>query len=280
MNGPFRLADARALIVDIDGTLLRGETALPGLGELFAFLRARRIPFVVVSNSATKTAAEYQKKLSGLGAPIEVEHILTAGAATVRYLEGELGRGAGLYVIGEAALYRALDRAGFVLLDDASRPADAVVVGGDWTLTYDKLKHAALLLQRGARFIGTNPDLAYPTEEGLVPETGATLAALQAATGISPTVIGKPERYLFDLALAGLDSRPAETAVLGDRLETDILGGQRAGLRTVLVTSGVDGRRAIVEKGIEPDLVVSRLDELVELWEQQINMTDYKEAKR
>jgi 4-nitrophenyl phosphatase len=136
-------------------------------------------------------------------------------------------------------------------------------------LTYDKLKYAALQLQRGARFVGTNPDLLCPTEEGLVPEAGATLAALEAATEISPVVIGKPERYLFDQAVAMLGSERAAIAVLGDRLETDILGGQRAGLKTVLVTSGVDDERAIVQKGIEPDLVVSGLDMLVELWERE-----------
>jgi 4-nitrophenyl phosphatase len=176
--------------------------------------------------------------------------------------------GARLYVIGEPALEEVLRHAGFALLQDASHPVDAVVVGGDSTLTYDKLKYAALLLQRGARFVGTNPDLLCPTNEGLVPEAGMTLAALQAATGIAPTVIGKPARPLFDLAVQRLGRRPAEVAILGDRLETDIAGGQRAGLRTVLVTSGIDDEDTIRQKGIEPDLVVRGLDMLVDLWEE------------
>jgi 4-nitrophenyl phosphatase len=267
MSRQFRLAAIEALVLDIDGTLLRGPLPLPGLARFFAFLQSRSMPFVVASNNATKTAAAYQQKLAGLGVPIEVEQILTAGAATAHYLAGELDPGAGLYVIGEPALHQELDRAGFVRLPDASRPAAAVVVGGDATLTYDKLKNAALLLQRGARFVGTNPDLLCPTEEGLVPEAGTTLAALQAATGIPPTVVGKPARYLFDGALAAMGSRRAATAVLGDRLETDILGGQRAGLRTILVTSGVDDERTVRHKGIEPNLVVGSLDELVGLWQ-------------
>jgi 4-nitrophenyl phosphatase len=197
---------------------------------------------------------------------VREEQILTAGVATARYLAGELRRGASLYVIGEPALETVLHQAGFVLLADAGQPADAVVVGGDSTLSYEKLKHAALLLQQGARLVGTNPDLLCPTEEGLVPEAGTTLAALEAATGISPVVIGKPACYLFDMAVATMGRERARTAVLGDRLETDILGGQQAGLKTVLVTSGVDNERTVLQKGIKPDLVVGGLNDLVELW--------------
>ena len=147
-------------------------------------------------------------------------------------------------------------------------------------MTYEKLKYAALLLQRGARFVGTNPDVLCPTEEGLVPEAGATLAALEAATGIAPAVIGKPARTMFDMAAERMRSEPAETAVLGDRLETDILGGQRAGFKTLLVTSGIDDEGTILKKGIEPDLVVSGLDVLADLWEKQIPQANDGEAKR
>jgi 4-nitrophenyl phosphatase len=220
----------------------------------------------LATNNATKSATEYQEKLAEIGVKVDAGQIVTAAVATANYIAAELCQGARLYVIGEPALRDELVHAGYNLLDDASQPADAVVVGGDSTLTYDKLKFATLLLQRGARFVGTNPDLLYPTEEGLVPETGTTLAALEAATGISPTVIGKPERHLFDMALAILDSERSRTLVLGDRLETDIGGGQRAELRTALVTTGVDNRESILEKGIEPDLVVDGLESLGELW--------------
>lgn len=279
MSQRFSLVDVRALIIDIDGTLLRGPVPMPGLPRFFTFLRARRIAFLVVSNNATKSATEYWKRLANLGAKVNVEQILTAAAATATYLAVELSDGARLFVIGERALHDVLRQAGFVLVSDAGRPVDAVVVGGDSTLTYEKLKYAALLLQRGARFVGTNPDVLCPTEEGLVPEAGATLAALKSATGISPTVIGKPERYLFDMAVERMRSEPAETAVLGDRLETDILGGQRAGLKTVLVTSGIDNEGTILQKGIEPDLVVSGLDVLADLWEKQSSQGKDSEAE-
>jgi 4-nitrophenyl phosphatase len=276
MNPRLSLGSVRALILDMDGTLFRGPVPLPGLRRTFDFLQAQGISCVVLSNNATKTAVEYQRRLAAQGVQVQAGRILTAAAATAQYLSGKLGPGASLYVIGEPALTGVLRQAGFVLLHGAGQRAagpgsgvDAVVVGGDTSLTYDKLKHAALLLQRGARFVGTNPDLLCPTEEGLVPEAGATLAALQAATGIAPTVVGKPACYLFDMALEVMRSRRAETVVLGDRLETDILGGQRAGLKTVLVTTGVDDERAIREKGIEPDLVVGDLAALVEIWENE-----------
>mgnify|MGYP001819738091 CR=1 FL=1 len=267
MRQQFRLGDVRALIVDIDGTLFRGPVPLPGLRRFFAFLQSREIGSVVVSNNTTKTAAEYWEKLAAQGVQIQADQILTAATATAGYLEGKVGAGTSLYVIGEPALTGVLREAGFVLRQAASLPVDAVVVGGDSTLTYDKLKYAALLLQRGARFVGTNPDLLCPTDEGLVPEAGATLAALEAATGIAPDVVGKPARPLFDLALQRLGCRRYETAILGDRLETDIRGGQEAGLWTVLVTTGIDDQGAVRQKGIVPDLVVSDLDTLVDLWQ-------------
>jgi 4-nitrophenyl phosphatase len=274
MKPRLSLGDLKGLVIDIDGTLLRGAQPLPGISRLFAFLAARRISFVVASNNATKSAIAYQEKLVSLGVQVQEDQILTAGAATARYLAGDLHPGASLYVIGEPALELVLHQAGFVLLADAVQTADAVVVGGDSTLTYEKLKYAALHLQRGARFVGTNPDLLCPAEEGLVPEAGVTLAALEAATGVSPVVIGKPARYLFDMALATMGSRRGATAVLGDRLETDILGGQRAGLKTVLVTTGVDNSSTILQKGIEPDLVVGGLEEFVELWMQSVENGD------
>lgn len=269
MTGPFRFHHIEALILDIDGTLLRGETPLPGFHTLFAFLRAGRIPFVVASNNTTKSPRDYQHKLAALGAEVELPSILTAAVATVDYLRRTLPDNASLYVIGEASLRGALQAAGFRLRPDARQPVAAVVVGGDSTLTYDKLKDAALLLQGGAPLVGTNPDLLCPAEEGLVPEAGTTLAALQAATGAVPTIIGKPQRHLFDLAVERLDRPPERTAVVGDRLETDILGGQQAGLRTILTTTGVDNEATVREKGIYPDRVVAGLEALVEIWQQE-----------
>jgi 4-nitrophenyl phosphatase len=277
----LELHTVQALIVDIDGTLYLGESPLPGVAGFFAFLHREGIPVVVVSNNSTKAPVEYVARLAELGVSLAPEQVLTASEVAAAYLRHELGPGGCVYVIGECSLRKALRASGLTIQEDASQPVGAVVVGGDSTLTYDKLKHAALLLQRGSRFVGTNPDLLCPTDEGLVPEAGTILAALQAATGMMPVVIGKPERHLFDRAVEMLGSRPERTAVLGDRLETDIGGGQRAGLQTILVTTGVDDERTVAQKGIRPDLVVSGLDELVDRWSTSLaQASTVREADR
>lgn len=258
-------ASTISLILDMDGTLVHGNTPLPGLRKLFRFLDSEQIPYFIATNNSTKSPADYRHEFSEYGVEVDKQNILTTGVAVTTYLQTKLAHGSSLYVIGAPALREILQDAGFVLRDNAHQPVDAVVVGGDNTLTYEKLKNATLLLQQGARFVGTNPDVVYPTEEGLVPETGTTLAALQAATGVSPTVVGKPNRTFFELAVAQLGSRPEKTAVVGDRLETDILGGQGVGLKTILITTGVDDQKTTLAKGIQPDWVVESLDALIKL---------------
>lgn len=268
MNQVLDLRQLRAVIADADGTLWRGPAPLPGLADFFDFLHRQGLAYTIVTNNTVETPEQYQRKLAGFGVTVSPERILTAAVATAAYLRERFRPGAAVYVIGETGLREALASAGFTLVQDARRPAGLVVVGGDTGLTYDKLKHAILLLQAGAALIGANPDLLVPTEEGLVPEAGTTLAALQAATGARPTIIGKPEPILFELAMAGMGgTRPDQTFVLGDRLETDILGGQRAGLKTILVTTGVDNESTIPVKGIKPDGVVRGLEELVRVWQ-------------
>lgn len=272
MTNLLNFNNLRALVTDMDGVLLRGPERLPGVADLFNFLHRRRIPFIIATNSSTKTPEEYRQKLARLGAGVvKEENILTSALVTVVYLQREFPIGASVYLVGQPSFEGAIRAAGFSLLPDASQVADAVVVGGDPDLTYTKLKQAVLHIQRGARFIGSNPDVLYPTEEGLVPEAGTTLAAIQAATGVAPLIMGKPERFLFEIAVAKLGSQPAQTVMLGDRLDTDILGGQRAGLKTILMTTGVDTEAAIPVKGIRPDAVFDSLEALVAAWDHQVN---------
>lgn len=260
------LYELKGLILDLDGTLFLGDTVVPGFKKFFEFLKHKKIPFVVASNNATKSPADYARKFIMQGVDVGEEAILTAGTATVEYLIDIYGTRSRILVIGEKALTQPLIEAGFEIQMDASLPVEAVIVGGDSTLNYEKLKNAVLLLQKGADLVGTNPDVVYPSEEGLVPEAGTTLAALKAATGVDPQVIGKPQRHLFDLAVARLGVAASSTAVLGDRLETDILGGKQAGLLTILTTTGVDNERTISQKDIYPDWIVSGLEALIEQW--------------
>ena len=255
----------KALLFDLDGTLLQGDVLLPGVDSLFKYLDQSDFPYFIATNNATKTAVDYQEKLKALGVRVDEDRILTSAIATADYLDGELPADRTIYIIGEPALRSALLLKGFSIIKDATQPVSAVVVGGDSNLTYDKLKFSALHIQRGAGFFGTNPDVVYPTDEGLVPETGTTLAALEAATGVHPTIIGKPSRYMYTIALNRLGFKPSEVAIVGDRLDTDILGGQNAGLITILTTTGVDNAGTIAAKGIDPDFVIHNLSELISL---------------
>jgi 4-nitrophenyl phosphatase len=262
----MNLEDIRALIIDMDGVLWRGDLPLPGLHDFFGLLARRSLPFMLATNNASKTVAQYQQKFAKFGVDMPAKHVMTSSLATAIYLRDELEPGSRIYVVGEDGLRQAMLEAGFEIAEDDSRPVAAVVSGIDSTLTYQKLKHAALLIQRGARFIGSNGDLTLPSEEGLYPGAGSILAAITAATGVNPTVIGKPEPLMFQIALRQMGVQPAETAMIGDRLETDILGGQRAGLKTILVETGVDNEETVAQKGITPDLVVRGIDQLVEMW--------------
>lgn len=259
------LRPIRALISDLDGTLVAGDRPQPGLLPFLALLRRRAIALTVVTNNTVRTPEQYRTRLAALGAALDADQIVTAAQAAAEYLRGELAPGAALFVVGESGLRGALREAGFTLLDDSASPAAAVVVGGDRTVTHEKLKHAIRHVRAGARFIGTNPDVLVPVEDGLAPEAGVLLAAIAAGAGASPTIIGKPERALLDLAMRRMGSTPATTAILGDRLDTDILAGRRLGLTTIFVLTGADDLAAIRAKGITPDLTVSGLAELTEL---------------
>jgi 4-nitrophenyl phosphatase len=254
----------------MDGVLWLDETPLPGLVPFFDFLYDQDISFILATNNASKTPTQYVQKLARFGVTVNSDHVLTSPLATAAYLKGELKAGAPVYVVGQEGIQEAMRQAGFVVLPDAHQPAEAVVAGVDFTLTYDKLKYATLHIQRGARFVGTNGDLTFPGAEGVLPGAGAILAAIEAATGVKPITIGKPERLMFEIAVAKMGSDPTQTAMLGDRLETDILGGQRAGVKTILVTTGIDNEATTHEKGIYPEAIFSGLEALIAAWVREI----------
>ncbi|PKO07221.1 MAG: haloacid dehalogenase [Chloroflexi bacterium HGW-Chloroflexi-3] len=265
---PEFLRDIHAIMIDIDGTLMRGNLALPGLVEFFNFLIAHNIRFQVASNNATKTLSAYQQKINAFGANLSMDNILTCSTVTALYLQNKYPGGK-VYMIGQSGLEEALTQVGIQIIDGMNGKADAVVVGGDYSLTYEKLKYASLHIQQGAEFIGTNPDLLYPTDEGLVPECGMTLVALETATQVKPVIMGKPNASMFEQGMKKMGVQPNETAMLGDRLETDIQGGKNAGMKTILVETGVDNQETVISKGIQPDLVVEDLFELISLWVEQ-----------
>ena len=262
-----KLQAIRHLIVDMDGVLWRGDEPMPGLQEFFAFLRQRDVGFVLATNNSSRLPEQYVAKLARFGVEVPVECVLTSAQATAAYLAGFAPPGAHIYAIGEEGVRRALEQHGFVL---TSERAAYVVVGWDRRLTWDKLATAALLIHDGASFIGTNPDTNYPTERGPVPGNGAQLAALETTTGVAPVVIGKPEPWMYEEAMRRMGARPETTAVVGDRLDTDIAGGVRAGLTTILVLSGISTEADLAALPVQPDLVVANIEDLVQVWENQL----------
>jgi 4-nitrophenyl phosphatase len=246
------LAHLRGLILDMDGVLMRGSAPLPGVPELFSVLRSRSISVVIASNNSTPTIDQLLERINRAGARAEPREILTSSHATAEYLRGQMPDGGRVFVVGEAGLFAALAEAGFEIAED-HRGVEAVVVGMCRGLNWDMLVQATLAIRAGARFIGTNPDRTFPSEIGIVPGAGSILAALEAASETEPVIIGKPEPHLFRAALVRLGTQPDETAVVGDRLETDILGGMNVGLTTILVLTGVTTGNDLSQSKIIPD---------------------------
>ncbi|RME30811.1 MAG: HAD-IIA family hydrolase [Thermoflexia bacterium] len=257
----------RHLVIDMDGVLWRADEPMPGLGEFFTFLEEAGIRFVLATNNASKRPEEYQAKLGQFGVSVSVDAILTSAEAAAAYLASQAPPGTRVYAIGGSGVQHALTARGFVLAEEG---AEYVVVGWDPELHWRKLAKASLLLQRGARFIGTNPDLTYPTPEGLVPGNGTNLAVLELTTGVKPVVIGKPESWLYRAALERMGADPETTAALGDRLDTDILGGKRAGLTTILVLSGITTSEELARSSLRPDIVCRDIADLTALWHRAL----------
>ena len=246
----------------MDGVLWRGPQALPGMNEFFNLLLARRLDFVLATNNSSRTQQDYIGKLGGMGVSgIQPRHIVTSGTATVSYLRTQYPAGTRMYVVGGSGLKRMLDCAGFERVDTC---AQVVVCGVDFYLTYKKAQTATLLIRNGARFIGTNPDPSFPSPQGLVPGAGSIIALIEAASGQSPTIIGKPERGMFDAALRQLGTCPDETLMIGDRIGTDIAGAQALGMQTALVMTGVETEESLGASEVQPDMVFAGLPELIE----------------
>ncbi len=256
----------RAVLCDMDGVLWHGDRPLPGLQAFFEHLRRESIPFTLVTNNASKTPHQYVEKLARFGIEVAEAEVLNSALAAASYLRERAPAGTKVYPVGGEGVHEALREAGFTLVGEEASHADYVVVGWDPALTWRKMARATLLIRKGAIFVGTNPDRTFPAEEGQVPGNGAQLAMLEAATDCKPIVVGKPSPELYRQALARMGRRPQETLVIGDRLDTDILGGVRLGALTAMVLSGVHGEAELRRSLVSPDFVFRDLAALVEAW--------------
>lgn len=271
MSPASLLAPIRGLVLDMDGVLWQGARALPGLNALFAIAEARGIELVLATNNSSRRPEDHAARLAGMGQRLPPERILTSSTVTAARLARDHAAGASVYVLGGEGLRQALLDAGLRLLDgppgppDPSPAADVVAVGIDFEISYPRLAAAALHLQRGARFVGTNGDPAYPAEAGLLPGAGAFIAALETATGRRAERMGKPEPPIFAAALERLALPASAVAMVGDRLDTDIAGANRAGMLSILVQSGVTPAGDLPPDAPRPDLILAGIDALAEL---------------
>ena len=257
------LATVTHLIIDMDGVLYLGDQPMRGLREFFAFLRERNIRFILATNNSTRTPQAYVEKLARMGVTVSPDEILVSGQATARFLAREYARGTRVHVFGMPSLKQAMMDEGFVLADE---DVQLVVASMDREITYEKLKRATLLIRGGARFFATNLDPTNPSEEGLLPGTGSMIAALETASETKPRAIGKPEPTMYQLAMEQMGASPETTAAIGDRVDTDILGGKRAGLTTICVLSGSSSRAEA--QAVETDLIFDDIAHLLETWQQ------------
>ena len=260
------LANLHGLILDMDGVLWEGNSPLPGMPEFLSFLRAEEIRIILATNNASQTPESYVQKLARMGAEVRRDEIITSATATAEYLKSVARPGEKIFLIGEEGLTRAIEAAGLPLAEPDELHAAYVVCGMDRGLTWQKLANATISLRGGARFIGTNPDLTFPTERGIAHGNGAVLAALTAASGVKPTIIGKPFPALFQMALRKMRIPKARVAALGDRLETDILGARKVGIKSILVLTGISSRKELRYSKIKPTLVVEDLPSLQRAW--------------
>ncbi|MGD0173250.1 MAG: HAD-IIA family hydrolase [Anaerolineales bacterium] len=260
------LANLHGLILDMDGVLWEGDRPLPGMPEFLSFLRAEEIRIILATNNASLTPESYVQKLARMGAEVRRKEIVTSATATAEYLKSIARPGEKIFIIGEEGLTRAIKEAGLKMAEPGELHPAYVVCGMDRGLTWQKLANATIYLRGGARFIGTNPDLTFPTERGIAHGNGAVLAALTAASGVKPTIIGKPFPSLFQTAIRKMGIPKARVAALGDRLETDILGARKVGIRSILVLTGISSRKELRYSKIKPTLVVKDLPSLQREW--------------
>jgi NagD protein len=246
--------------MDMDGVLVREEHVIPGAVEFVARLQERQMPFMLLTNNSMYTRRDLAARLAANGLAVPEESIWTSALATAGFLQDQRPGGSA-FVIGESGLTTALYEVGYTLQD---RTPDYVVLGETRTYSFERITNAIQLIASGARFIATNPDTTGPSLGGIVPATGSVAALISRATGVEPYFVGKPNPLMIRSALNALDAHSETTAMIGDRMDTDIVAGLEAGLDTVLVLTGVTERAEAERHAFRPGRIVESVADLVE----------------
>ncbi len=247
-------------LLDMDGVIYRGSRLIPGAGDFIARLRNHGIPFRFLTNNSQRTRRDVALKLHRLGIEASEDEVFTCAMATARFLASQKPGGTA-YVIGENGLAAALHRNGYTVVDD---DADFVVVGEGRTMSFEMIERGVRLVQNGARLIATNLDPSCPTEQGIRPGCGAIVAMIERATGVQAFSVGKPSPVMMRAARKEMGLRTDETVMVGDTMDTDILGAVQMGYRSVLVLSGGTQRDDLKHFAYQPDLVVEHVNAIPE----------------
>ncbi|KEO81249.1 HAD family hydrolase [Tumebacillus flagellatus] len=254
------MQDIEAFLIDLDGTLYRGKEVIDDAPEFVKWLQTSGRRYLYVTNNSSRTPEQVAEHLRHLGIPARPEDVFTSSQVAAEYIKTDGRSGKRVFPVGEEGLCTSLTEAGCEIVEDG--PADYVVQGIDRGFSYEKLKKASLLIQSGATFISTNVDKALPTEEGLLPGSGSLAAAIRTASGEEPLVMGKPAARMIDFAVERLGVSKERSVVVGDNLETDILAGVNAGVRTVLVLTGFSKEEHVATAQGRPTVVLRSLTDL------------------
>jgi NagD protein len=250
----------RSWLMDMDGVLVREEQAIPGADRFLARLSELETRFLVLTNNSIYTPRDLSARLAASGLPVPENAIWTSALATARFLSGQRPRGSA-FVIGEAGLTTALHDAGYTLTD---RNPDYVVLGETRTYSFERITRAIRLIADGARFIATNPDATGPSLDGPLPATGSVAALVSRATGIEPYFVGKPNPLMMRSALNAIDAHSETAAMIGDRMDTDIISGLEAGMETILVLTGVTTREQAERHPYRASRIVDSVADLLD----------------
>jgi NagD protein len=246
-------------LMDMDGVLVHEEHLIPGADKLIDELRAKDMEFLVLTNNSIYTQRDLRARLRRTGLDVPEDRIWTSALATARFLDTQRPEGSA-FVIGEAGLTTALHEIGYVLTD---RDPDYVVLGETRTYSFTAITSAIRLVERGARFIATNPDATGPSREGSLPATGSVAALIERATGHAPYFVGKPNPLMMRSALNRLGAHSESTLMIGDRMDTDVRSGLEAGLHTILVLTGISTAETAERFPYRPNRVIDSVADLV-----------------
>ena len=254
-------AGVECWLTDMDGVLVHEDRALPGAAEFLDRLKDKRRPFLVLTNNSIYTPRDLSARLARAGLHVPEQSIWTSALATATFLADQLPDGSA-HVIGEAGLTTALYEVGYTLTD---ADPDYVVLGETRTYSFEAITRAIRLIAAGARFIATNPDVTGPSAEGPLPATGSVAALITRATGKEPYFVGKPNPMMFRSALNRIEAHSENTAMVGDRMDTDVVAGIEAGLETVLVLTGSTRAEDVERYPFRPNLVLDSIADVIEL---------------